>query len=251
MKERMNTNKMTVRIADTSQLIAARVAGFAYLLIIIISILNVNFVDSKLIVSGNDAATANNIMANDLLFRIGIAGVLILYTSVVVLSLALYVILKTVNKNLALLAMLLRSGEAILGCATVLISFIVLLLLNGKGYSTVFETEQLQALVGLFLNVRTAGLDIVLIFVGLGGTVFCYLFFKSKYVPRILAAWGIFTYLSMLILSFVSILLPNHPAMIETVLYALGGFFELIFGFWLLFKGVNVQQGDDRASESA
>ncbi len=147
--------------------------------------------------------------------------------------------------------MLLRSGEAILGASTVLISFIVLLLLNGKGYSTVFETEQLQALVGLFLNVRNAGLDIVLIFVGLGGTVFCYLFFKSKYVPRILAAWGIFTYLSMLILSFVSILLPNHPAMIETVLYALGGFFELIFGFWLLFKGVNVQQGDDRASESA
>jgi hypothetical protein len=251
MKERKNTNKMTARIADTSQLIAARVAGFAYLLIIILSILNVNFIDSKLIVSGNDAATANNIMANDLLFRIGIAGVLIIYTSVVVLSLALYVILKTVNKNLALLAMLLRLGEAILGGVTVLISFIVLLLLNGKDYSTVFETEQLQALAGLFLNVRTAGLDIVLIFVGLGGTVFCYLFFRSKYVPRILAAWGILTYLSMLILSFVSILLPNHPAMIEIVLYALGTFFELIFGFWLLFKGVNVQQGDDRASESA
>jgi len=210
----------------------------------------VNFVDSKLIVSGNDAVTANNIMANDLLFRIGIAGVLIIYTSVVVLSLALYVILKTVNKNLALLAMLLRSGEAILGSVTVLISFIVLLLLNGKGYSTIFETEQLQALVGLFLNVRTAGLDIVLIFVGLGGTVFCYLFFKSKYVPRILAAWGIFTYLSMLILSFVSILLPNHPAMIEIVLYALGTFFELIFGFWLLFKGVNVQQWDNHAPAS-
>jgi hypothetical protein len=116
------------------------------------------------------------------------------------------------------------------------------LLLNGKGYATVFETEQLQALVGLFLGVRTAGLDIVLLFVGLGGTVFCYLFLKSKYVPRILATWGILTYLSMIILSLVSILLPNHPVMIETVLYALGGLFELIFGFWLLFKGVNVQQ---------
>ena len=242
---------MTARITDTSQLIAARVAGFAYLLIIIIGVLNAYFIDSKLIVSGNDAVTASNIMANDLLFRIGIASVLILYTSVVVLSLALYIILKPVNKNLALLAMLLRSGEAILGAATVLISFIVLLLLNDKGYSTVFETEQLQALAGLFLNVRTAGLDIVLIFVGLGGTVFCYLFYKSKYVPRILATWGIFTYLSMLILAFVSILLPNHPAMIEIVLYALGTFFELIFGFWLLFKGINVQQGDIRASESA
>jgi hypothetical protein len=242
---------MTARVADTSQLIAARVAGFFYLLIIIIGVLNAYFIDSKLIVSGNDAVTASNIMANDLLFRIGIASILILYTSVVVLSLALYIILKPVNKNLALLAMLLRSGEAILGAATVLISFIVLLLLNDKGYSTVFETVQLHALAGLFLNVRTAGLDIVLIFVGLGGIVFCYLFYKSKYVPRILAAWGIFTYLSMLILAFVSILLPNHPAIIEIVLYTLGAFFELIFGFWLLFKGINVQQGDIRASESA
>ena len=241
---------MTTRTADTSPRIYARVAGFAYLLIIIISILNANFVDSILIVPGNDALTANNIMANDLLFRIGIAGVIIIYSSVVLLSLSLYVILKTVNKNLALLALILRSGEAILGCSTVLISFIVLLLLNDQSYSTAFETEQLQAIVGVFLNVRTAGLYIVLIFVGLGGTVFCYLFYKSKYVPRILAAWGIFTYISMLILSCVSILLPNHPAMIEIILYALGTLFELIFGFWLVIKGINNEQWEKYVLES-
>jgi hypothetical protein len=235
--------EMTNRTAEASPLFYARVAGFLYMFIIIIGVLNGIFIDSKLIVSGNDAATANNIIANDLLFRTGIASILILYASVVVLSWALYVILKKVNKNLALLAMLLRSGEAILGAATVLISFIVVLLLNGQGYSTVFKTEQLHALAGLFLNVRTAGLDIVLLFVGLGGAVFCYLFLKSRYVPKILAVWGIFTYLSMIILSFISILLPNHPAMIEIILYSLGGFFELIFGFWLLFKGVNVSSG--------
>ena len=152
-----------------------------------------------------------------------------------------YVILKTVNKNLALLAMLLRSGEAILGSATVLISFIVLLLLNGKDYSSVFETEKLNALAGLFLNVRTAALDIVLIFVGIGGTIFCYLFFKSYYVPRVLALWGIFTYISMLLIGLINILLPYRPVMIETVLFTLGALFELIFGFWLLFKGVNIK----------
>ena len=235
----MNSNKKIVRIA-----------GFAYILIIIIGVLSGTFIDSELIVSGNDTVTANNIMANVLLFRIGIAGTLILYAGVVVLSWALYVILKTVDKNLALLGLLLRSGEAILGGATVLISFFVLQLLDG-GYSTVFETEQLLALVGVFLNVRTAGLDIVLLFVGLGGTIFCYLFFKSMFVPRILAVWGIFTYLSMIILAFISILIPNHSEIIEIVLYSLGGFFELIFGFWLLFKGVNVQQWEVRASESA
>jgi hypothetical protein len=241
---------MTNRTAEASPLIYARVAGLAYVLIIILGIFCVGFIDSKLIVPSNNAATANYIMANDLLFRIGIAGILILYASVVVLSWALYVILKTVNKNLALLALLLRSGEAILGGATVLISFIVLLLLNGEDYSTIFEAEQLQALAGLFLNVRTAALDIVLIFVGLGGTVFCYLFFKSKYVPGILAAWGIFTYLSMLVLALINILLPNRPEMIEIVLFAVGSFFEIIFGFWLLFKGVNFQQRDVLASRS-
>jgi hypothetical protein len=163
-----------------------------------------------------------------------------LYANVVILSWALYVLLKKVNKNLALLALLLRSAEAILGAAIVLISFIVLLLLNGKTYMEVFGTVKLEALVGVFLNVRTAGLDIVLLFVGLGGTIFCYLFLISMYVPRILAIWGIFTYLSMIVLSFISILFPDHPEMLEIVLYSLGGFFELIFGSWLLFKGVKI-----------
>ena len=241
---------MTNSNAEASPLIYARVAGIAYVLIILLGIFCVGFIDSKLIVPSNNAATANNIMANDLLFRIGIAGVLIMYASVVVLSWALYVILKTVNKNLALLALILRSGEAILGGATVLISFIVLLLLNGEDYSTVFDAEQLQALAGLFLNVRAAALDIVLIFVGLGGTIFCYLFFKSNYVPGILAAWGIFTYLSMLVLALTNILFPNRPEIIEIVLFALGSFFEIIFGFWLLFKGVKFQQRDVHASGS-
>ncbi len=105
---------MTNRIADASLQKAARVAGFVYMLIIIIGVLNGIFIDSKLIVLGNDTATANNIMANDLLFRTGIVSILILYASVVVLSWSLYVILKAVNKNLALLAMLLRLAEAVL-----------------------------------------------------------------------------------------------------------------------------------------
>ena len=188
--------------------------------------------------------TAHNIMAHDLLFRIGTIGILILYSGVLVLSWALYIILKPVNKNLALLAFIFRSAEAILGGVTVFISFIVLHLLSSSDYSTVFGTEPLQVLVRLFLDVRTSGLDIVLLFVGFGGTVYCYLFFISRYVPKILAAWGIFTYMSMVFLAIVSILFPNHPMIIEIVLYAQGGLFELVFGIWLLFKGVNNRPRD-------
>jgi uncharacterized membrane protein len=112
---KMNSNKETARIADTSQRKAAKVAGLAYVLIIILAILKMIFLESNLIVSGNNAATANNIMANELLFRIGVASEIIMFMLVVLLSLALYVILKTVNKNLALAALFLRFGEGIIG----------------------------------------------------------------------------------------------------------------------------------------
>ena len=112
------------------------------------------------------------------------------------------------------------------------------------------EQDQLQALVGLFLQVRSAGLDVILIFIGMGGTLFCYLFFTSKYVPRILAAWGMITYVSMLILSLVSIISPNFPESVKMIFYAPGGLFEILFGFWLLIKGVNVEQWKKRALES-
>jgi len=239
--------EMTNRAAEASPLVYARVAGVAYLVITIVAVLYGSLVESKLIESGNDAATATNILANESLFRVGIVLVLIIYVSVVVASWALYVILRTVHKNLALLALLLRSAEAVLGAATVLISFVVLYVLGDNGPSSAFEPEQLQVLAGRFIDVRTAGLDIVLIFIGLGATVFCYLLFKSRYIPKPLAAWGILTYLSMLSLALVSILFPNHPLMLANVLYGVGASFELVLGLWLVFKGVDLQQWEQYA----
>jgi hypothetical protein len=238
---------VTTHTADALQQKAARVAGLTYVLIIVLAILKVNFLESNLIVSGDDAATANNIIDNELLFRIGVASEIIMFLLVVILSLALYIILKTINKNLALTALFLRFGEAIIGSVvTILSGLIPLLLLNGKA---VFETEQLHALVGLFLDVRIAGLDIVMIFMGPGGIIFCYLFLKSKYVPAILAVWGIITYSTMLILAFVNILYHDLPETISIILYTSGALFEIVFGFWLFFKGVKVQQMDNHLEE--
>ena len=238
---------MTTQTAKASPLVYARVAGAAHLVITIVGVLYGIFVESKLVVSGNDAATATNILANESLFRTGIVLVLIIYVSVVVASWALYVILRTVHENLALLALLLRSAEAIVGAATVLVGFAVLYILGDNGPSSAFEPEQVHALAGRFLDVRTAGLDIVLIFIGVGATIFCYLLFKSRYIPKPLAAWGMFTYLSMLSLALVSILFPNHPLMLEHVLYGVGALFELVFGLWLVFKGVDLQQWEKYA----
>ena len=234
---------MNNTITDKShhQATIVRLAGLTYIIIIVIGVLNSIFIDSKLIVYEDITLTINNLLSNEFLFRFGSASVLILYVLVIILSVLLYVILKNVNKNLALLAMVFRIGEALLGITTVLISFIVLNLLNNQFNAASIENTQVNVLIAALLDTRNTGLYMVLLLVGLGGTLFFYLFYKSFYIPRILSIWGMFTYLSMLILSIISILFPESPDQLEIVLYGLGTLFELIIGFWLLNKGVNIQ----------
>jgi hypothetical protein len=231
---------------ETSLHVYARVAGLAYIIVILLGIFSVSYIDFKLVVPGNDAATANNILANEFRFRISFLSEIVIYVLVVLLSLALYVILKSVNKQLALLALLWRLGEAVIGSSIAVLSGLVpLLLLNHEG---AFETAQLHSLAGALLEVRNAGLDVVLIFIGAGGTLFCYLFFKSKYIPRILSVWGMITYLSMLLLAFTSILMPDLSEAVKMAFYAPGGLFEILIGLWLLIKGINVEYWNLRAS---
>jgi hypothetical protein len=224
----------------------ARIAGAVYIVTIMLGIITVNFIGSTLTVSGNDAATLNNISADLPLFRIGIASEILMYLLVILLAFSLYSVLKTVDKNLALLALLFRMGEAVIGGATTVLSGLIPVLLLAR--KSVFEPGLLQTLFNLFLDIRGTGLDIVLIFIGVGGTIFSYLFLKSKFVPRILAVWGVLTYLMMFILSFMSIVIPISETT-KMAFYAPGGLFELIFGFWLLIKSVNVHQWRDLPKE--
>ena len=215
----------------------ARVAGAAYIIVILLGVFSVNFISSTLIIPNDIAATYDNISENEFLFRLGIVSETLMYLLVILLALLLYVVLKTVDEKLALLALLWRVAEAIIGAATVVISGLIpLVLINTK---SAFSADQVHALLTLFLDIRISGLDIVLMFVGVGGTVFCYLFYKSNYVPKFLAVWGIFTYLTMLLLSFISLLLPDFPEIYKIIFYVPGGLFELIFGFWLLLKGIS------------
>lgn len=111
-----------------------------------------------------------------------------------------------------------------------------LLLLAGPSSA---EPEVVQALATSFLDLRTAGLDVVLVLVGLGGAAFCSLFVESRCIPPPLAAWGILTYLSMLALGSTRLLFPALSASAVNVLYAQGALFEVLFGLWLLVKAVD------------
>ncbi len=241
----MNSNK----IINASQHKAVKVAGFMFLFAFIVPTLNWAFVLSKLIVAENVMATAKNIMANELLFRIGITIELIMSVGLVVLATALYIILKPVNKSLALLALSLKLVEAAIVVAIVLVSFIALQILTGQAYLTAFTPEQLQAPVGFLLNRHTAMYSIPMVFLGLDMMVFSYLFFKSEYIPRKLAGFGILSFALIFIHALMFILAPKYATMPinQVIFWAPSGLFEVTIGIWLLFKGINVQQGDIRA----
>ena len=224
------------------QSVYVKVAGLTYIIIILLGIFSVNVIESNLIVPGNNAATFRNIVEHKFLFRIGVTGEVLMYLLVILLSSSLFIILRTVDKNLAMLALLMRVAEAIIGAATIVLSGLVPLHLIT--IDKVFPSEQIHTLLRLFLDIRGSGLDIVLMFIGVGGSVFCYLFYKSNYVPKFLACWGIFTYLSMLFLSFASLISPDISETFKMVFYIPGGLFELIFGFWLLLKGINVKNSN-------
>ena len=112
---------------------SARTAGLAYLLIIVTSILSIFLGPFKLMVEGDYTTTIGNIEKNQGLFRGGIAYDLLMYIGVIILSVALYRILKGVNKATALVALLGRTGEALLGSASVICSVMILYLINEKG----------------------------------------------------------------------------------------------------------------------
>ncbi len=235
---------MTNHMPDTSQHKAAKVAGFMFLFSLIVPSLNWGFILSKLVVAENIIATANNIMANELLFRLGITIELIMSVGLIVLGLALYIVLKPVNKNLALLALLLKLVEATIAASIVLVSFIALQFLNGDGSITTFTPEQLQVPVGLILNAHTAVFSIPMVFLGLDMMVFSYLFFKSKYIPRVLAGFGILSFALIFIHSLMFIFAPRYATMPinQVIFWTPSGLFEIIIGLWLLSKGLKTQQ---------
>jgi hypothetical protein len=225
----------------------ARVAGFLYLIIFCLALFAELFVRQSLIVPGDATTTANNIMASDGLFRIGIVSFLIEQMVFLLLPLVLYKLLKPVNKNIAALMVILVLVGIPIAMLNLLNQFAVLLLVSGADYLTAFEADQLHAQVMLFLDLYQHGIFIAKIFWGLWLFPLGYLVFKSGFLPRILGILLIISGLGYLIDDFMVLLLPNSGAILS--LFAFIG--EWLFALWLLIKGVNVEQWEKRALESA
>ena len=239
----MSTAVMTERIAETSPRFKARITGVLYLLTILTGIFAQGFVSERLVVDGDAAATAANILAHKSLFQLGYAVYLIEMACNIAMTALFYDLLKPAGRSVSLLAAFLGFAGCVIKTFSRVFFITPLFVLGGAHYLSVFSAEQLQALALLFLKVNDRGAAMALVFFGFYALLTGYLIIRSTFLPRILGALGMFGglgWLSFLYLPLGHLLFPYVVAL------ALLGAGALIV--WLLVFGVNEQRWKEQAS---
>lgn len=226
---------------------AARIAGAVYLSFALTAPFSLIYVPTKLIVSGNAAATSSNILANETLFRVGIIADLFSAVIFICVGTALYHLLNGVKKNWARLMLSLVLVSAAVGFLNVLNNVAALILFRGADFLAVLEKPARDALGMLFLGLHRQGTFMNEIFWGLWLLPFGLLVFRSGFLPRVLGLWLILNCFAYLILSVTALLFPpyyNVSFRFSTPVL----FGELAITLWLLIKGANIQPGPVAAS---
>src|SRR5436309_4551750 len=239
----MNTAVMTERITETSPRLKARITGVFYLLTILTGIFAQGFVSGRLVVDGDAAATATNIITQRGLFQLGFAVYLIEMACQVVMTALFYELLKPAGRSVSLLAAFLGLTGCVIKTFSRLFYIAPLLVLGGAHYLSVFSAEQLQALALLFLKVNDHGAAIALAFFGFYALLTVYLIGRSTCLPRILSLLSVFG-----VLGWLTFLYPPLGYRLFPYLAAFGllGAGSLIV--WLLVFGVNEQRWKEQAS---
>jgi hypothetical protein len=230
---------MTTSKIDNSQRTAAKIAGWSGLLTFAIVVFGNYVLLNPLVVPGNAAATAQNIVAHQTQFRITVVCFLTYSLGVVVLLTALYVALKPVNPGLALIGALFRLVFALLWLLSPLNLLSMLRLLSNANYLQGFEPDRLQALARLQLGATFDNYYVGLPFFGLAATVCAWLWLKSNYIPRGLSIFGVIASAWCVFCAFVFLIFPHFNKIVNDYVFDLPmALFELILSFWLLFKGL-------------
>jgi len=240
----MTTNPSFASIQGT-----ARLAAVLILIMAVIAPFSMLYIPSTMIVAGDAAATVQNIAGSEGLFRLGLVADAVIVLLELVITVLLYGLLKPVNRTLSLVAASARLAMAITQGSNLLNHFMVLLLLGGATYLTVFAPEQLRAMALLFLNAHAMVVLIWGLFFSLHLLVSGYLVYKSGYLSRIPGVLLIVAGLCYVIQSVGTILLPQQAALFASI--GALSFVEVAFPLWLLIKGVNKAKWESRALAAA
>jgi hypothetical protein len=224
--------RFKARMAGVFQLLEAVTAAFGEVIVL-----------GKLVVSGNAAATAANILGHERLFWLGFASSLIGVACHIAWALLMYELLKPVNRSLSLLA----AFVILVGCAiqalTSLLYLAPLLVLTGGSSASAFTTAQLQALALVFLRLNTSAFNIDLVFFGVWCVLTGYLIFRSTFLPRIL---GVLLAISGL--GWVTYLYPPLANYLWSYIAAASALGEIPLELWLIVMGLNAQKWFEQAN---
>ena len=224
----------------------ARYAGLLYLILAICGGFAEFFVRQRLTVPGDAAATAANIAASEWVFRLGFVAELTGQVVFILLVMALYQILKPVNRNQAVLMVIFVIIAVTITCLNMLNQYAYLLVAGGE-YLTVFDTAQLEALALLFLDLHKVGYLIAQVFFGLWLLPLGVLIYKSGFFPRILGVLLVVACVGYVADVLIFALFPQVDLVVSEFTFV----GELLLLLWLLVRGVNVEQWQIRVPVSA
>jgi hypothetical protein len=224
----------------------ARRAGALYFLFMIVGLVDM-FGFSGFLVAGDATATAGNIMAGELTYRIGILTDFVSLLLFILLVVSLYNLLQSVDKWHAKLMVILVSVGVAVGLANLLNKMAPLILLSGADYLSVFTRPQLDSLAMGFLSLNSSGNDVDSVFWGLWLLPFGILVMKSGFFPRVLGILLLVAGFGYVTSSVTSIVLPAYSETVSRVaMPLLFGEFPIIF--WLLIKGARVPHSQVRST---
>jgi len=226
--------------------IYARIGGVLYLIIIVAGGLGEMFIRNGLVVPGDAAATAHGLLVTSSLWRIGIAGDLLQHVCDVGLALVLYVLLRPVNRNIALLALLFDLVAMSVFIANKLNLMLPLFLLDDAKYLQAFTPGQLQALSYVAIRAHDCGFGIGLIFFGCECIVLGWLIFHSGYLPKFLGVLMPIAGVLYMINSFALILAPKLAHALFPTIMLPCFIAELSLCLWLMLKGIDVPKWNER-----
>jgi len=242
----MTTIERVYSKAEKTQRMYARFAGFLFLWLIITGLAGALTI-SHIVGSGTFAETAKRVVASEHLYRVALCSELIETLSALLLAFALYVTLKPVDKILAQLAMYWRLGESLIGGMGMIFGYVKLGLYTSPQSMGALGTDQSQALVDVTRHAGFAEYNISAIFFSIGSILFFYLFFKSRYIPRIQSAFGVFASVIVTITCFGSLIFPEHAATLQYG-WAPMATAEVTTGIWLMLFAVKTQARSDQQS---
>ncbi len=226
----------------------ARIAGALYLIIIVGGFFAIGFVPAALVVAGDAAATAGNILANEQLYRSGLVAHTIILVCNVPLAIIFYDLFKVVNLRLALFAACFTLiGTAVEG-ANLINQFTPLMLLGSGHYLSVFNAKQLQALAYTPLDPQAIAYDIQQVFYAFSLLAVGYLVWRSTFLPRVVGLLLVIGALCYLTYSYVAFLSPETAAHLVPYIQLPSLIGEASLCLWLLLKGVNVKRWEEQAS---